>query len=115
MDQIRGFLVAERFAPGLFPTNQSSSVAAAHLHDPLGEVAGREHAELRSRFHEITDRRLHTSAARSRDREGHLVAGSEDAAQVLANLPGDFEKERIEIAHDRLPHRFVNARLDLAW
>src|SRR6185295_10551458 len=111
--KLRSFGFGKGFAPRLFAASHTGSMPAAHLEGALGKIAAYEHAELRSRLDKIRDGGFHPGAAGAGNRENKGILGSIDRAEIAADFLYNFKKEWVEMADNRLAHRFIDARLDL--
>jgi hypothetical protein len=67
-----------------------------------------------TRFDEVDDDRLQPGAAGPRHREGHLVAGAEDRAELVGDLVEHRGELRVEVAEQRRRHRLAHRGVDVA-
>src|ERR1700683_3999647 len=88
-------------------------MAASHFDKALGEISGGEYSELLPRIDEISERRFHTGTAGARDHLHERVLGAENRTKVAANVFRNFEKIRIQMADNRLPHGLIDTGMNL--
>ena len=113
VEESSGLGFAEGFTPGLAGTDYGRAVAAAHLNQALGKVAGGEDREFLAGLDEIGEYRFHAGAAGAGDYLHEGILGSENGTKVATNFFVDFEEERVEMTDDGLTHSFVNSGMNL--
>ena len=91
--EVRGLGFGEGFAPGLFAADDVGAVAAAHLGDALGEIAGGEDGEFLAGLDEVRERGFHAGAAGSGDGVHEGILGAEEGAQVAADFFATSKKK----------------------
>src|SRR6266702_2471639 len=113
-DELCGLVVTEGFAPGFFKARDDGAVTLRHLTDALGEKSADEERQFSAGLDEVGDGSFHAAGAGGRDGDGQLILSSEDGAEAVAQILRYLEEVRVEVPNNRLRHRLIDARIDLA-
>src|SRR5262249_54526264 len=112
--KLRRIIGAEDLSPRLLEPHDFPTLTTSHLSLAFAEESVDERCDLRSRFDEVADRRLHAATAGGGDHERHFVRRAENGAQQTLDVGRDLEEVRIEMTDNRLRHRLIDAGMNLA-
>ena len=108
-DELRGFVIRENLSPTFLEAHDVRSLALRHLGETIGEISICEHGELGSGLHEVGHGSFHARAARTGNHQRGAVSGSEGGLEQLLDISHHLNEVRVEVPHDRLRQRLIDA------